>query len=76
MENMREGTVTIGVDYFVGLIENITKMETQIDALERFLAKEDSNLVYTRHISAIFDFGSKEAPKVWTNVGKGGSDES
>lgn len=71
MDNMREGTVTIGVDYFVGLIENITKMEAQIDALERLIEKEDSNLIYVRQIDAIFGFNVTPSPKVWAHVGKG-----
>ena len=76
MENMREGTVTIGVDYFANLIEENAVMNEQICALERLLEKEDSKIVYTKHIEAIFGFESQPEPKIWTHVEKESADES
>jgi len=74
MENT--GTVTIGVDYFATLIEDNAVMKEQIDALERFLAKEDSKLVYIKDIAAIFGFCLDKGPKIWAHVEKGGGDDN
>lgn len=59
VEEMEEGKVIIGIDYYTQLVTENAELKAKVEALRSMVEAEKTTVLYAKDVSAIFGFDRK-----------------
>ena len=60
VEEMEEGKVTIGIDYYTQLVSENADMKGKIKALQNMVSAEKTSILYVKDVCAVIGLERKE----------------